>query len=560
MRLRPWQAAALCELHDHGGLFAQAGVGMGKTLVTYLAAVVLGAKRPLLLVPAKLKAKTIRDFHELAKHFRGVSIRVESYELLGRADKHGEARIDLEKYRPDLLMCDEGHKLSNPKAARTRRMKRFIRETCKAGLSIQVMVMSGTIAKRSLRDFAHILEWCHPGRSPLPHDDMDLIFWADAVDERPHAPDPVDPGALLQMCSSEERTLEPLEAARRAVGRRIFETPGCMATRRAEGVDCSLVIECHERIVGKSTEDAFRHLKSTWSTPDQWPVSDGMSMVRHCRELGNDFFLRWDPRPPLPWIYARAAWCAEVREVLGTNRHGLDSEFQVALEVSNAIKKGKPHRAADVYKEWRELEPSFTPHTVPVWLDDAALRWAAQWAEHEPGLVWVENVCTGEALSEMTGLPYYRHEGKDDKGRYIEDHKPGRSGIASMASCDEGMNLQGIWSRALFMSFPPTGRKAEQTLGRLHRPGQRADEVVCDVLISCREQYTGFLQAINDAGFANSVLQSEMKLWTTGPESPRIKSVDEEKNVGNSADIITPPFKAEGWSWLPPQRNKPKAA
>jgi hypothetical protein len=69
MALRPIQAKALEELHDFGGLLAPIRVGGGKTLISMLAPVVLGAERPLLLVPAKLRDKTLREFAELRRHW-----------------------------------------------------------------------------------------------------------------------------------------------------------------------------------------------------------------------------------------------------------------------------------------------------------------------------------------------------------------------------------------------------------------------------------------------------------------------------------------------------------
>ncbi len=70
MTLKPVQAAALHELVTQRGLFAPIRVGGGKTLVSMLAPLVVGAQRPLLLIPANLRTKTLRDFDTLAHHWR----------------------------------------------------------------------------------------------------------------------------------------------------------------------------------------------------------------------------------------------------------------------------------------------------------------------------------------------------------------------------------------------------------------------------------------------------------------------------------------------------------
>ena len=52
MQLHPWQVAALVYAFELRGVFVQAGVGAGKTLVSLLAPVVCEAQRPVLMLPA----------------------------------------------------------------------------------------------------------------------------------------------------------------------------------------------------------------------------------------------------------------------------------------------------------------------------------------------------------------------------------------------------------------------------------------------------------------------------------------------------------------------------
>src|ERR1700681_3334018 len=64
------QARALFDLGTHGKGFFPIRVGGGKTYVTFLAPRMLGAKRPVLLLPAKLVQKTEREMGHAAKHWR----------------------------------------------------------------------------------------------------------------------------------------------------------------------------------------------------------------------------------------------------------------------------------------------------------------------------------------------------------------------------------------------------------------------------------------------------------------------------------------------------------
>ncbi len=60
-RLKPWQAAGIVDIANHRGGYLGYPVGIGKTLVALLAALVLEAKRPVLLTLAGLVKQTRDD-------------------------------------------------------------------------------------------------------------------------------------------------------------------------------------------------------------------------------------------------------------------------------------------------------------------------------------------------------------------------------------------------------------------------------------------------------------------------------------------------------------------
>ena len=84
MELRQIQAAALQEVHDYNGLFGPIRVGGGKTLISFLAAAVVEAQRPILLIPAKLRDKTRREMRILQEHWNFPRPQIVTYEKLGR--------------------------------------------------------------------------------------------------------------------------------------------------------------------------------------------------------------------------------------------------------------------------------------------------------------------------------------------------------------------------------------------------------------------------------------------------------------------------------------------
>lgn len=493
MSLRPVQALALQEMHDLGGLLAPIRVGGGKTLITLLSATVLEVERPLLLVPAKLKRKTVLDAAELRKHWRITVPRIESYELLGRA----HSAEMLTEWKPGLIICDEAHKLKNLKAAVTRRVARFM----EAHPSTCFVAMSGTITKRSLNDYAHLAEWAlGEVLAPVPLKWGVLQEWCDALDEKVDEGKRLAVGALTELCRDGEP--HTLDGVRRAFRERLVSTPGVVATD-VSPVDCSLTLEAFEPAYGPQTEDAFAEMRALWVTPDGWEIPDAPSYWRHARELACGFYYVWDPRPPKHWMEARAEWCRFVRETLRHNQRGLDSELQVTNAVDRGLYEAGPLAA------WRAVRDDFKPNTVPRWVDKTVIKHAAAWLGTDAGIVWVEHIAMGAELARFTGLPFYGRQGLSQDGEPIE--KASGKIIASVLANSEGRNLQ-AWCRNLVISAPPNGAAWEQLIGRTHRDGQESDEVTFEILCGCLQQWAGFEQARADARYIQDSTGQSQKL------------------------------------------------
>lgn len=502
MKLWPTQAVALYEIGTVGGLLGPISVGQGKTLTSLLAPTMLDAKRPLLIIPASLGKKTTRDMKMLRMHWDVPEFYpVRTYEWLGTVG----AADWLEKFQPDLIVMDEAHYYRNMQAARTRRIRRFFADHA----DVACVALSGTLTKRSIHDYAHIAAWCLAENSPLPRQWEDLAKWADAIDEHKGDDPPMRPGMLKALCVNEDGSLnqeelalwerDEVKAARITFGRRLAETPGVVASF-SNDVDASLAIESVECPMAPVIEEHFKTLRGRWETPDGWPIADGLGMFRHSRELACGFFYAWEPRPPRSWLEPRKAWYKFVRETLKHSRK-LDSKKQVALA----------YPEADELVAWQEVRDTFEPNVVPVWIDDSVVDFAAEWAEKERGIIWVEHRCVGSRLAEKHGLTYYGAQGKSASGRFIDDHPADEPMVASIKSNSQGRNLQ-KWSKNLVLGLPPNALGAEQLIGRTHRPGQQADEVSFQVLVTCLEHVTGFWQAVADAEYVKATTGAPQKL------------------------------------------------
>lgn len=517
MVLRPAQAAVLTELHDYGGAMAALSVGEGKTVISALAPTIVAAQRPVLLIPAKLKKKTQRDFKILAQHwYMHPAIQVVSYEKLSRNPDY------LTELAPDLLMADEAHRLKSLSAACTKRVKRYMRQNPHT----KFLALSGTITSRSLKDFWHILMWAlRPDVMPLPRTFQELEEWALAVDEKVDPLERVAPGALLEL--HQDENLDELERARRGVRARLQQTAAYVATRESM-LGASLQIELVRPPTSKVIDTALDELRLEWTTPNGDVATTPVDMWRHARELACGFWYRWDPPAPLPWLEARRSWNKYVRHILSGSDQ-LDSPLQVMQAVAKgrfdgklfSIQEGKDgagnslmvqYEPKALLERWQAVRPSFEPHNVPDWIDEGRMRWVVDHylKGEEPCIVWVEHIAVGQKLAALSGCSFHHEQGLDAQGVMIEDHE-GKSVIASIASSGEGRNLQ-AWSRMFVTSCLPNGRIWEQLLGRLHRSGQLADTVEVSVMHGCREQYDGFLQALRDATYVHQVTEQPQKL------------------------------------------------
>lgn len=530
MRLRPLQALALHDIGVHGGAFLPLDLGEGKTLISLLAPVLLGAQRPLLLLRANLIRKTVEEREQLAKHWDIPNhIRFMSYTMLGLV----QSAVDLDVYKPDLIICDEVQGLKNIDASVTRRVERWM----DANPSTGFVGMTGTIMSKSLLDFAHVLRWALKDGAPVPLDNERLQEWALALDAKiENEWQRMQPGKLLQLADPAEiAELGELTAVRRGFKRRLHETPGVVASaasgtkvERKPGDAVKLTIRPLTYDLSALTAAHFKTLRDDKKTPEGYDIWEAAQVWQHARELALGFHQVWNPQPPEPWRTARREWFALVREILSRSRT-LDSPEQVAqatdagvLPTGTKIPRDHLEHWRAVLGRWRVQQASgFVPNPEPTWHDDSALRVAAAWM-HEPGIVWVEHVPFGERLAALTGARYYGAEGLAADGHFISN-AGGEAIIASVDANKEGRNLQ-RYHRNLIATLAESPSLTHQLIGRTHRPGQLRD-VIVDVFLGCAEHVRAWQKALAGAasirdtvGSQNKLLIADVSAWPSSLE------------------------------------------
>lgn len=532
MRLKPLQALALYEMMQCGGAFLPLDVGEGKTLISLLAPYVLDAHDPILLLPAHLIQKTLNDIEEFSYHWRiPRNIRPMSYQMLGLVQYAEE----LENYHPDLLILDESQKAKNRSAAVTRRLDRYM----DAHPTTKVVAMTGTIMRKSLRDFAHTLRWCLKMGAPVPLTDAELDEWALVLDETVENEfTRLEPGALLQLCTPDDIANAPPKefggehvAARRGFRRRLRETPGVVSSADTgtevhyppespeAGEPIPLTIRALTYDMEPITSAHFKTLRDEMVTPDGWTLWEAVDVWRHSKELALGFHQIWSPRPPEEWRAARKAWFQYVRAVLSHSR-----TYDSPDHIAQACDAGLLDRTA--LDAWRKVKDTYEINVKAIWHDDSAINAARRWMQENPGgIVWTEHVEFAARLSEATGATYYGAKGLSSSGAFVDDAPASECIIVSVDANREGRNLQSKRYRNLIVSPEEGADKWQQLLGRTHRPGQ-THAVTVDVFLGCAEHARAWRKAKAGALSIRDTVGSESKLLIANVEWPDDDVID----------------------------------
>lgn len=401
------------------------------------------------MVPPRLVEQTRRLYADLSQHWRLVEPNIISYGALSSPHRSGV----LEASNPDALIFDEAHRAASATSATNKKIRRCIAE--RPGMP--VVVLSGTVLKRRLTDYAGLMGWTLGGGSPAPRDYTTRRDWGMALDDLGALPNSA-PGVLTKWCRDGE-------TVREGYRRRLYDTPGVVGSSRLE-CDASLTLREWRPKVPANVEAALVALRRDWARPDGETFKEALDLYRHARSVAQGFYLRWTQTPPREWLDARRDWHSTVRKATARGRRGLESP---AL-YEKAIEEGRQPRPATL-DAWEAVRGVFVPKTEVVWISDYYLEAAASWAaKNGPALLWCDAPALGHRLAKLSGLTYYGQGAEADRelADEIEDAPGKRALILSMDAHAEGKNLQG-WGRGLILAPPSSAKACEQLLARQHR-------------------------------------------------------------------------------------------
>jgi hypothetical protein len=513
--LYPEQALALLEAVDSHGLVMAAVVGSGKTLVSFLLATVTGARKPLIIIPAHLRDKTLHEWKEYAQYWNLTPPIVKSYTEISR-DKDGEgvSRL-LEALAPDCIIVDEAHHIGNLDAGCTRKIRRYLL----AHPECRFYAFTGTLLQGSLMDGWHICLHALGQGSPLPLKKAVCEAWSQAVD--PTGDEDVREKAAIRA------GLHTLPGDLRVTLReRIQSTPGYVtSTAKYTGpleisrTDCDVPSECEKALADLANGirpdgqplDAFERLKVPHPKDSDAATRTMFARWHLAQTLFLGYWDRPDPEPPPAWVLARACWNMHVAEMMG--EHGdLDTPEAVQYAVERGRLKGK-----DLLANWLKARAGYKYKTRAEWLTKRApaLRYAADWIKRHPrGLVWTPSESAGLVICALAGLDpqlyfYGAGQGKTEDSPVIEAHQD--RAVVTIGANKSGRNLQHRWSDNLILATPSLSGVHDQILGRTHRPGQK-HTVTAEYVRGLPAHDSAWQAALTNAEFVRDITGDTPKL------------------------------------------------
>jgi hypothetical protein len=531
------QGAALAALAIYGGLVLQAGCGDGKGLVSMLGAVVTGAVRPLILIPGKLRTTFAREFAK----FTALGFALPSNLEVRAHDYISRNSTWLEDYEPDFIFIDEAHAFRRIDSARTRRLLRYLdaNPTRANGGDVVFAVASGTLAATSILDIAHLAHHALGRLSPLPRlksggeISLELASWANALDVRGR-PGPQDWQAIRPLVSAfapwREHAFDVSDGStRRQIAREAYDArrrsvPG-MIVSDSDSVPCSLVIHTHDKPEPTPAVQRALDLIAAGYTPDGEDAFDSDAAAwRAGQQVSIGVWYRWawervreDGSPDREWIAARKAWNRLVRRELSERAApSYDSPGQIAARVAEdaeaCVRLGTPPKLAHLHApllNWLRVRARYNLDKLRehVWIDAWFVHHVVELARSlDPCIIWWQSEAMANAL-ERAGVPVFGAGSEAPHASIICALSIDRHGTGTT-------HLQRHFAHCVYAEFPSSGELAEQSLARLHRDGQGADEVAAHLYVHTAPFRGNLSSALEKAEFL-TLTQGRQRLSTS---------------------------------------------
>ncbi len=473
------------------------GVGWGKSLASFLLPVVMGCSNPLIVVRSSLVDNLRREVRKWMFHYAIPSFSILSYEDMSSRKKIAALRA----LAPDLVVFDEAHRLKGLDSARWLNFLEYLRDFP----ATRVVVMSGTVTTQTTDDYAHLFQAALRDGSPVPYPGtLPAAAWRRGLGAVPD-PEDCDYAQLKPLIAQYPNdTGSFYEQGREALRRHLEGTAGVVISHESS-CRASIVMEwVREPAPPRSLEDLALSVVADRRDPDGEPVTlQEADTIASQLQFGFWYRKLWGttPRDVVDrWRMSVSLWNRIVSAYLKAPLPGLTSPAGFAEAVrSGAFPDCSGALAAvDDVRHWYERE------TVWVWRGwvEAQVDWVRN--QREPGILWYASSTALDPEWAEQGVVFHSKKPRIDVDR-----------PASMACClwsvREGHNLQ-AWGRARYAQPPRDPGVWQQSMGRIHRPGQERDEVNFEVCAHTKALRAKVKRAIDGCRYVEETTGERQRL------------------------------------------------
>jgi hypothetical protein len=600
--LRQIQTDGCFTFAQMGGLVGPIGVGYGKTIISILCAAIAlkvrGHYHACIMVPPQVLDQLLHTDLPAAKEYLliddlafipvtgsqkkrkkaaewpGRCVFIYSYSLLSSETGYEE----LIAMSPTCFILDEAHNLARSTTTRTKRWYGALKEIEARMVShpditaerIETVALSGTITKKSIKDYSHISRQALGQSSPVPIRETAINLFAGVIDAGSNAAqlsdqekqafqqflewnhrNGHDPASHLREINSNNINPTLQEVIRESFRFRMNSVPGLVATA-GQGVDASLLIHWVEPKKQKddpNIESMVRLMKKVaidGQTPDGDTIDYSMHNYKWLWELTGGFYnsLVWptteEEQIRYQNTFGKSISTAEAEMLIagGQQHHallqeyhkqlrhfldgqhipGCDTPMLVAREITRQLDREEPKHSMpmhliNAYHEQKEARFEDMPSrlSVPVRVTDYKIRNVVDWAEDNKkhgGIIWYHHPNLGQWVTEYLEQAGIEHTFAPAG----ENKKVFNKGlvVASFAH-GTGKNLQHQCNN-YFLEIRREAHIMEQALGRTHRSGQLSDEVHAYMLLGNGFDIALFNGCLKDADYAQTSLGSRQRL------------------------------------------------
>ena len=575
-RLFREQAEAGLAYEMYSGAFCTIGVGFGKTLASLMIAGLAyakGLRRIVYMLPpnvlAQLEATDIawartkipmgysihilggltKDRRQLIAKSGRSGLYVMPYSLLSTTD--GESL--LQDIAPELIIADEAHNLAKARAARSKRVWKYVNSR-----KPEMVALSGTMSQKSLKDFWHLANASLKDNSPLPISSTLASEWGVLIDATAEWDGgSTATGPLLPLVSwarknfpkEAPRMLETIAGFRHAFQLRLNSAPGVVdsgdSSIGTSLVLCNSPVPDYEKSEGWERLDALgKQVNEAWLTPNGDEIDHAIHTFKWAYELyGGGFYneLTWPTTETLASrknIPLKAAselidrskeyhlfgqeYAKTLRRWLADNHiQGLDTPFLVGNDMRLNGPENVGAELFDTWSVWKtsdfegRIDRDSRAVRVCAFKIRHCLRWVSELPKGEGAIIWVFHKEVGQWMYETltgAGVDVLHCPAGPLHDRAILDPKnSGKIIVASLTAHGTGKNLQHFQNQ-FYLQWPRPAKDAEQSLGRTHRSGQKADELLVYTCHTALFDHLNFAACLNDALYTHQTMRSRQKL------------------------------------------------